>query len=58
MMEQKNKKPENLEELKKERGKTCWTYLVAEEKMLISYSKRICKSGVNSNLNIRDINQG
>ena len=39
-MEQKNKKPENLEELKKEKGKTCWTYLVAEEKVLISYSTK------------------
>jgi len=31
-MEQKNKKPKTLEELKKEKGKTCWAYLIAEEK--------------------------
>jgi len=31
-MEQKNKKPKTLEELKKEKGKTYWAYLMAEEK--------------------------
>ncbi|NOX92432.1 MAG: hypothetical protein GXP18_08290 [Gammaproteobacteria bacterium] len=31
MMEQKSKKPKTLEEIKKEKGKTCWAYLVAEE---------------------------
>lgn len=32
MIEQKGKKPKTLEEIKKEKGKTCWAYLIAEEK--------------------------
>jgi len=31
-MEQKNRSPETLEELKKREGKTCWAYLIAKEK--------------------------
>ncbi len=31
-MEQKNKEPKTLKELKKETGKTCWASLIAEEK--------------------------
>ncbi len=31
-MEQKSNKPRTLEELKKEKGKTRWGYLLAEER--------------------------
>ncbi|MCF6325534.1 MAG: hypothetical protein L3J89_14655 [Gammaproteobacteria bacterium] len=31
-MEKKINKPKTLEEIKQEKGKTCWAYLIAEEK--------------------------
>lgn len=31
-MEKKIKKPKTLEEVKQEKGKTCWAYLISEEK--------------------------
>ncbi len=42
MMEQKNKKPRTLEEIKKEKGKTCWAYLVAGEKSQKPSGRKKC----------------
>jgi len=30
-MREESKSPKTLEEIKKEKGKTCWAYLIAEE---------------------------